>query len=218
MVRFTLKRSLREESCCSLLVVNGGVALRRRSFFSAERTTQSAFSSASRIFSASSPFGISIFSSPLPRKRASNAGGLRAGKMGVDRPVLFFLEGFDFAFAIDDQAQRDGLHPSSGKAAANFVPQKRRNLIAHEAIEHTPGLLRVHQIAIDVAGMLESGLDRALRDFVEGDAADAGAVADVVRLSSWRLLPFFFLPASSPSSSARWAAMASPSRSGSGAR
>ena len=39
MARFTLKRSLREESCCSLLVVNGGVALRRRSFFSTLRTS-----------------------------------------------------------------------------------------------------------------------------------------------------------------------------------
>jgi hypothetical protein len=38
-------------------------------------------------------------------------------------------------------------------------------------------LLRVDQMAIDVAGMLESGLDGALRDFVKGHAADALAIA-----------------------------------------
>src|ERR1035438_9904171 len=90
MVRFTLKRSLREESCCSLLVVKGGVALRRRSFFSAERTIQLAFSSARRIFSASSPLVISIFSSPLPRKRASNAGGLLAARLASIVQYSFF--------------------------------------------------------------------------------------------------------------------------------
>ena len=147
MVRFTLKRSLREESCCSLLVVNGGAALRRRSFFSTERTTQSAFSSAARIFSASSPLVTSTFSSPLPTKRASNAGGLLAGEVRVDGPVFFLLERLDFALAFDDQAQGDGLHASGGKTAADFVPKQRRNLIAHEAVEHAAGLLRVDQVA-----------------------------------------------------------------------
>jgi hypothetical protein len=61
MVRFTLKRSLREESCCSLLVVKGAAALRRRSLRSTVRTVQAAFSSAARIFSASSPLVTSIF-------------------------------------------------------------------------------------------------------------------------------------------------------------
>ena len=42
--------------------------------------------------------------------------------MRVDRPVFFFLERLDFAFAFDDQAQRDGLHASGGEAAANFIP------------------------------------------------------------------------------------------------
>ena len=53
-VRFTLKRSLRDASCWNLLVVNGAAGLRRRSRFSTERTVQSAFSSATLIFSASS--------------------------------------------------------------------------------------------------------------------------------------------------------------------
>src|SRR5208282_3764463 len=117
----TLKRSLREESCCSLLVVNGGVALRRRSFFSTERTTQSAFSSDRRIFSASSPLDFDLLFA-FAEKTCVECGRLGGSQIGVDGPVFFFLEGFDFAFAIDDQAQRNGLHASSGEAAADFVP------------------------------------------------------------------------------------------------
>ena len=48
--------------------------------------------------------------------------GLSGGEIGVNGPVFFFLEGFDFAFAIDNQAECDRLHPSGGKAAADFVP------------------------------------------------------------------------------------------------
>src|SRR5258706_4841541 len=96
IVRLTLKRSFRDESCCSLLVVNGGVGLRRRSFFSAERTTQSACSSAARIFSASSPVVTSIFSSPLPRKRASNAGGFGPARLGAIVHDSFFLNALIF--------------------------------------------------------------------------------------------------------------------------
>ena len=173
MVRFTLKRSLREESCCSLLVVKGGAALRRRSFLSTERTTQSAFSSAARIFSASSPLVTSIFSSPLPTKRASKAGGLRRRQMCVDGPVFVFLERLDFAFAFDDQTQRNGLHAAGRKTAADFIPEQRGNLISHEPVEHTAGLLRVDEILIDGAGMLKRRLHGALGNFVEGNALNA---------------------------------------------
>src|SRR6202158_5245691 len=93
IVRFTLKRSLRDESCCNLLVVKGGAALRRRSFLSTERTTQSDFSRAARIFSASSPFVTSTFSSPLPTKRASKAGGLLETRCASNVQYSFFLYG-----------------------------------------------------------------------------------------------------------------------------
>src|SRR5208283_3764860 len=175
MVRFTLKRSLREESCCSLLVVNGGVALRRRSFFSAERTTQSAFSSA------------------LAEEARVECRRLGGGQIGVDRPVFFFLEGFDFAFAIDDQAQCYGLHPAGGKTAADLVPQKRRDLVANEAIQHASSLLRVDQFAVDVARMLESGFDGPLCDLVKGHPANARLIADVVSLFLGALFSLLFL-------------------------
>jgi len=109
-VRLTLKRSLRAESCCNLLVVNGGAALRRRSFLSAVRTTQSACSSAARIFSASSPFVTSIFSSPLPKKRASNAGGLGAARLASIVQYSFFSNALISRSRSTNQAQGHGLH------------------------------------------------------------------------------------------------------------
>src|SRR5579864_3534522 len=57
-------------------------------------------------------------------------GRFAGGKVCVDSPVFFLLERFDLAFALDNQAQRDSLHAPGGKAAANFVPQQGRDLVA----------------------------------------------------------------------------------------
>ena len=53
-------------------------------------------------------------------------------------------------------------------------------------------MLCVDQIAIDIAGMFERGLDGALCDFVERHATDARVVANVVRLR-FGLLSLLFL-------------------------
>ena len=70
---------------------------------------------------------------------------------GVDRPVFLRDERADFLFALDDQAKRDRLHTSCGKAAADFVPEKRRNLVAHDAVENAAGLLGIDQVRIHFA-------------------------------------------------------------------
>ena len=130
--------------------------------------------------------------------------------MRVDGPVFLLNERFDLALTLDDQAKSDGLYASGGEAAADFVPEQRRNLVADDAVEHAARLLGIDQVAIDRSRVLEGVLHGALGDFVERHPADI----DVG-------LPFFFFVPSKlspPSSSARCAAMASPSRSGSGAR
>src|SRR5208282_4611315 len=88
-------------------------------------------------------------------------------KIGVDRPVFFLFERLDFAFALNDEAQRNCLHAAGGEAAPNLVPQQWRNLITDEAIEDAPGLLRMHEILIDVPRMLEGLTNGALRDLVK---------------------------------------------------
>src|ERR1022692_5199653 len=98
---------------------------------------------------------------------------LRSDKIGVDSPVFFFLERLDLAFPFDDQAQCNCLHAAGGQTTPNLVPEQGRNLIAHQAVENASGLLRIHQILVDVTRMLERLTNGALRDLVESDAAYA---------------------------------------------
>ena len=99
---------------------------------------------------------------------------LARGEEGVHRPIFFGDEGADFLLALDDEAEGDGLDASGGKAAANFVPEERRNFVADEAIEDATGLLRVDEIFIYLRRMLECGANCFRRDFVEHHAEDFG--------------------------------------------
>ena len=126
----------------------------------------------------------------------------RAGiQHGVDGPVFLRDEGANFLFALDDQAQGDGLHASGGKAAADFVPEQRRNFVTDDAIEDAASLLRVHQMLVHLRGLLESGFDGFLRDFVEHHAINFGRSAVRGRLfllglgGGFRLCPRLFRPA-----------------------
>src|SRR5262249_29540658 len=70
------------------------------------------------------------------------------------------------------QTKRDGLHASGGQAAADFVPEKRRNLVTDDAVKYAASLLRVDQMHIDGTRLLEGSANRLGRDFVKGDAED----------------------------------------------
>ncbi len=58
------------------------------------------------------------------------------------------------------------------KAAANFIPEKRRNFVADDAIENAAGLLGVHEIGVYFSRVLKGGADRFGRNFIERDAED----------------------------------------------
>ena len=92
------------------------------------------------------------------------------GQHRVDRPVFHRDERANIQLAIHNQAQRHRLHASGGKTPAHLVPEQRRNFVADEAVQHAARLLRVHQVFVDLAGMLERRLDRFGRDFVEHHA------------------------------------------------
>ena len=66
-----------------------------------------------------------------------------------------FLERADFALALDDQAQRDGLDASGGESAADLVPEQRRNLVADQTVENAARLLRFNQVDVDGRRVLE---------------------------------------------------------------
>ena len=92
------------------------------------------------------------------------------GEVGVKRPVFLRLEGLNFLFAVVDHAHSDGLHAARGETAADLLPQKRAQLIAHDAVEHAASLLRVDQILVDGARLLDALGDDLFRDLVEGHA------------------------------------------------
>ena len=91
-------------------------------------------------------------------------------QLRVDRPVLLRHEGADFAFAVDHHAHCRRLHATGGESAAHLFPQQRRELVAHDAVENTARLLRVHQILINGAGREDAFADHLFGDLVEGHA------------------------------------------------
>src|SRR5207253_7236688 len=109
----------------------------------------------------------------------------RLAEVSVDCPVFLLFEGLNFALAVNNQPQRNGLHAPGRESAANFVPQQGRDLISHKAVEHAPCLLRVDKIAVDIARMLESFLHSPLGDLVESYTSDA--------LAFFIILIFFLL-------------------------
>ena len=74
-------------------------------------------------------------------------------QMGVNGPILFLDERLDVTIALNDEAQGHGLHASGGYSTTHFVPQQRRDLVPDQPIKHAAGLLRIHQVMVDVARM-----------------------------------------------------------------
>ena len=89
----------------------------------------------------------------------------------VDRPVLGAHVRHAVALPGDHEARGHRLHAAGGQGRADLAPQEGRDLVAVEAVEDAAGLLRVHEVRIQVARVLQGTLDRFLRDFVEHHAA-----------------------------------------------
>ena len=102
----------------------------------------------------------------------SRAEGLaRRRERRVDRPVLGAHVRHAVALLGDHEARGHRLHAASRQGRADLAPQERRHLVAVEAVEDAAGLLRVHEVGVQVTRVLQGALDRFLRDFVEDHAA-----------------------------------------------
>ena len=77
----------------------------------------------------------------------------------------------DLLLAVHDQAQGDALHAAGGELGLDHPPQDGGELEAHEPVQHAARLLRVHEVPVDVAGMLDRVEDGRFRDLVEDDPA-----------------------------------------------
>ncbi len=106
--------------------------------------------------------------------RRSSGGG---GEPRADHPVLDRHEGVDLGLPVADHLERHRLHAPGRQAALNLLPQKRRELEAHQPVEHPARLLRIDEVGVDLARGGERRQHRLLGDLVEGDAVDVLVVA-----------------------------------------
>ena len=89
-----------------------------------------------------------------------------------DIPVGGLDEGHTLAFPLDDQARGHRLHTAGRQSRTDLAPQHWRKLIAIETVKHTPGLLRVHHMVVNISSVGQRCLDRLRRDFMEHHALD----------------------------------------------
>ena len=101
-------------------------------------------------------------------------------EQGGDRPVLLGGERADLRFTLDDQPERHGLHASRGESRADRLPEQRADLVADQAVQDAPGLLRLDLPHVQRARMLEGAPHRVAGDLVEEHAPEAAAVAGFV--------------------------------------
>src|SRR5439155_16771045 len=87
-------------------------------------------------------------------------------------PVARRDEHHSLALALDDEPRRHGLHASGGQSRHHLLPVHGRDLVAVQAIEDAPCLLRVYEPLVHPTRALERLLYRAGRDLVEDHAAD----------------------------------------------
>ena len=92
-----------------------------------------------------------------------------AGEVGVQRPVFLRLEILDLPLPVIYHSGGNRLDPSCGQAPLDLLPQQGTELIAHQPVQNTPGLLGIHQILVDVPGIFDALADHVLRDLIEGD-------------------------------------------------
>src|SRR5262245_32876158 len=89
-------------------------------------------------------------------------------------PEFFGYKCLDLAFSFYDQPYRDALHATGTEASSHLAPQNRANLIAHDTIENSPGLLGVNLILIDLVRILKRFLNGRLGDLIENHASGFG--------------------------------------------
>ena len=92
-------------------------------------------------------------------------------EIGRNQPILFRHEGVDLVFAVDDEAEGDGLDPSGRLCAGDFVAYERAQPESDEAVKNSTGLLCFDELLIDAARIVEGVLDGVAGDFVEHDPA-----------------------------------------------
>src|SRR5207302_2421139 len=85
----------------------------------------------------------------------------------LEVPVLGGPEGHAGALALDDEARGHALDPARRQPRHHLLPEDGRHLIADKAVEHPAALLRVDQLHVELAPVLDPLPDAAPRDLVD---------------------------------------------------
>ena len=181
IVRLGLNDSLRLASCWRVEVVNGGAGERFWVRTPTLRTTGSRIAQGRDVALGGRLVGdverLAVDAHELGGERL--AGGRRQDRL--DRPVLAGRERVDLALALDDEAHGDRLDASGRQAAADLARQQRAEGVADEPVDDAPRLLRIDEVAVDVARVGERLADGGLGDLAEGHPPGLGR-RDVGRL------------------------------------
>jgi len=98
---------------------------------------------------------------------------LAAGvKRGLEIPVGAGFEVAPFQLAEHQQAHRRRLHAPGGEARRDFLPQQRRDSVADQPVQDAARFLRLDELAVDGATVLNRFLDGLAGDFVKYHALD----------------------------------------------
>ncbi len=156
MVRRGVMLSLREASCCKVEVVNGSDGERCLSVRLMFVTVKDLSPMSAMMRPPARGGRLDLFTVLAVIVCLKGLVRRLVGEVGVKCPVFLRLEGLNFLFAVVDHAHSDGLHAARGEAAADLLPQKRAQLIAHDAVEYAARLLRVDQVLVDGARLLDA--------------------------------------------------------------
>ena len=97
--------------------------------------------------------------------------GGRIEQLCIQCPVFLRCECLDFLFTLVDHARGNRLHAPGAQAAPDFLPQKRAELIADNAVENAACLLRVNKVLVDGTRLLNALRDDLLCDLIKGHAS-----------------------------------------------
>ena len=189
MARAELKPSLRPASCCNVEVMNGAFGRSLVSRDSTDCTVNGDVGEIGRegrgrglvevdhLARLQQPTGVGI--EVAPAGHALRADGVeRAGELGGvggrrrreparEVPVAGRAEGHARPLTVDDEARGHALHPSGRGGTTGPAAHHQRHLVPVEPVEDPSPLLRLDQLHVEGARVLDRLLDRFPGDLVE---------------------------------------------------
>ena len=76
----------------------------------------------------------------------------------------------NLTLTLHDKTDGHTLHTTCRKGGLNLTPKHRRELETYQTVQYTAGLLGIHQVHIQMTGLLDGLQDGWLGYFVEDNA------------------------------------------------